>query len=47
MVEQTTKTQECPCPAQCKLVLPVLMIVFGVIALVRELSGKEPGKQEA
>ncbi len=47
MVEQSMKAHECACPAGCKLVLPVLMIVVGIIALVRELSGKVPGKQEA
>ncbi len=46
MAKQTTQAQECACPAACKLVGPILMIVFGVIALVRELTGKEPGKQE-
>ncbi len=46
MAEQTMKAHECACPAECKLVLPILMIVVGVIALVRELSGKVPGKQE-
>ncbi len=47
MVEQTTKAHECACPAECKLVLPILMIVFGMIALVRELTGKVSREQEA
>ncbi len=47
MAEQTIKAQGCTCPAECKLVLPILMIVFGVIALVRELTGKVSRQQEA
>ncbi len=47
MVEQAKKANECVCPAACKLVLPTLMIVVGLIALVRELSGKVSEKQEA
>ncbi len=46
MSEQTSKAQECACPATCRVVGPVLMIVFGVIALARELSGKASRKQE-
>lgn len=46
MIKQTIKTQECACPAACKLVGPILMIVFGVIALVRELTGKRASQQE-
>ncbi len=47
MTKETVQTQECVCPAVCKLVGPILMIVFGVIALVRELTGKESSQQEA
>ncbi len=46
MAKQTL-AQECACPAPCKLVLPILMIVFGVRALVRELTGKESREQVA
>ncbi len=46
MDKQTINKQECPCPAVCKVVGPILMIVFGVIALVHELTGKEASKQE-
>ncbi len=46
MAEQTTKTVECACPTACKFVVPILMIVFGVMALVRELTGKTPKPQE-
>ncbi len=47
MVEQTMKAHGCACPAECKLVVPVLMIVFVVIALVRELREKVFKEQEA
>ncbi len=47
MAKQTVQAQECACPTACKLVGPILMIVFGVIALVRELKGQAPIKQEA
>ncbi len=47
MTEQTMKAQECACPAVCRVVGPILMIVFGVIALVRELTGKAAREQEA
>lgn len=47
MVKQKTNVPECACPAECKVVVPVLMIVFGVIALVRELTGKTLKEQEA
>ncbi len=47
MVEQTKKAHECACAAECKFVLPILMIVVGLIALVRELTGKVSMEQEA
>ncbi len=46
MAKQTL-AQECACPAPCKLVLPILMIVFGLRALKRELTGKAAREQEA
>ncbi len=47
MANDNNKAQECACPAACKVVGPILMIVFGVIALVRELTGKQSKPQEA
>ncbi len=47
MAEQTKKTQVCPCAAVCKFVVPILMIVFGVRALVRQLTGQASRQQEA
>ncbi len=47
MAEQTKKAQECACPAACRVVGPIMMIVFGVIALVRELTGQASREQEA
>ncbi len=47
MSEQTMKAQACACPAACRIVGPILMIVFGVIALVRELTGQVFRKREA
>ncbi len=47
MTEQTQKTAFCPCAAACKFVVPILMIVFGVRALVHALTGKASRQQEA
>ncbi len=47
MAEQTKKAQECACPAACKVVVPILMIVLGDMALVRQLNGNTTRKQEA
>ncbi len=47
MPKQTMKTHECACPTACKFVPPIFMIVVGLMVLVRELSGKVSGKQEA
>ncbi len=47
MAEQTKKAQECACPAVCKMVVPILMIVLGVMALAKQLNGNATAKQEA
>ncbi len=46
MAEQTIKTHACACPTACKFIVPILMIVFGVSALIRELTEKAPKQQE-
>ncbi len=47
MAEPTMKTQECACPAVCKLIVPILMILLGVRALAKQLNGNAAKKQEA
>lgn len=47
MAKETSKTQGCACPDGCKVVFPILMIVFGAIALVKQLNGNATREKEA